>query len=81
MLVAFVLRSDTDLSAQRDRSPNFVRLSNGDIRNSYTVKISNKSQTGQRFQLAVDGLPSATLGFIGAEVEGAGSATRLISNT
>jgi cytochrome c oxidase accessory protein FixG len=77
MLVAFVLRTDTELTVQRDRSPNFVRLSNGDIRNSYTVKILNKRQTGQSLQLAVEGLPSARLGFVGADLEGSGAATRL----
>jgi cytochrome c oxidase accessory protein FixG len=61
MLVAFVLRSDADLSAQRDRSPNFVRLSGGDIRNSYTVKISNKSQQARHFQLGITGLPGAII--------------------
>lgn len=61
MLGVFLLRSDTDLSAQRDRSPNFVRLSNGDIRNSYTVKISNKSQQPKSFKLAVEGLPGAVV--------------------
>jgi cytochrome c oxidase accessory protein FixG len=61
MLVVFVLRSDADLSAQRDRSPNFVRLSNGDIRNSYTVKISNKSQQARHFQLGIEGLPGAAI--------------------
>ena len=78
MLAAFVLRTDTELTVQRDRSPNFVRLSNGDIRNSYAVKIVNKRQTEQRYELVLDGLPSATLGFIGAEVEGSGPATRLV---
>ena len=57
MVGAFFLRTDTDLTVQRDRSPNFVRLSNGDIRNAYTVKIQNKRQTEQRFELALDGLP------------------------
>jgi cytochrome c oxidase accessory protein FixG len=61
MLAAFLLRSDADLSVQRDRSPNFVRLSNGDIRNSYAVKISNKSQEERRFTLVVDGLDGASL--------------------
>jgi cytochrome c oxidase accessory protein FixG len=78
MLAAFVLRGDTELTVQRDRSPNFVRLSNGDIRNSYAVKILNKRQTGQRLQLAVEGLPAATLGFVGAGIEGEGAAARLI---
>jgi cytochrome c oxidase accessory protein FixG len=72
MLTAFLLRTETELTVQRDRSPNFVRLSSGDIRNSYTVKILNKRQNEQRFTLALDGLPSATLGYVGAELEGSG---------
>ena len=78
MLVAFVLRTDTELTVQRDRSPNFVRLSNGDIRNSYTVKILNKRRSTERFELSLEGLPTGTLGFVGAEVEGSGAATRLV---
>ena len=69
MLVAFVMRSDVELSVQRDRSPNFVRLSDGDIRNSYTVKISNKQQAERRFQLALEGLSGATLTVINAAGE------------
>ena len=77
MLGAFFLRTDTELTVQRDRSPNFVRLSNGDIRNSYTVKILNKRRDERRFELVLDGLPSAALGYVGAEVQGAGRAARL----
>lgn len=66
MALAFFLRSDTDLSIQRDRSPNFVRLSNGDIRNAYTVKISNKQQHERSFTLELRGLPGAKLGFTNA---------------
>jgi cytochrome c oxidase accessory protein FixG len=72
MLGAFLLRSSTDLSVQRDRSPNFVRLSGGDIRNSYTVKISNKKQQVQHFKLAVEGLPGATIAV--ANIANAGAA-------
>ena len=77
MLTAFLLRADTDLTVQRDRSPNFVRLSNGDIRNSYTVKISNKEQSERRFTLSLEGLPSAQLSYVGAEVEGSGRGAEL----
>ena len=78
MLVAFVLRTDTELTVQRDRSPNFVRLSNGDVRNSYAVKILNKSRSERRFELLADGLPGATLGFLAPEVEGGSAGARLI---
>jgi cytochrome c oxidase accessory protein FixG len=65
MLLAFLLRTDTELTVQRDRSPNFVRLSNGDIRNSYTVKVLNKTRDQQRFVLSVEGLKGAVLGHVG----------------
>ena len=70
MLVAFLLRSDAELTVQRDRSPNYVRLSNGDIRNSYTLKILNKSREEAHFRVSVEGLPSAALGVIGADADG-----------
>jgi cytochrome c oxidase accessory protein FixG len=67
MLAAFLLRSDAELTVQRDRSPNFVRLSDGSIRNAYTVKILNKQRSEQSFALALDGLPGARLSSIGTE--------------
>ncbi len=77
MMAAFLMRTTTELTVQRDRSPNFVRLSNGDIRNSYTVKILNKQRQERQFQLAVEGLPDARLGFVGAEISGSGASSRL----
>jgi cytochrome c oxidase accessory protein FixG len=67
MLTVFVMRSDTELTVQRDRSPNFVRLSNGDVRNSYTVKISNKSRETRHFQIVTRGLPGAKMSSASAE--------------
>jgi cytochrome c oxidase accessory protein FixG len=61
MVTAFFLRSDADLAVQRDRSPNFVRLSSGDIRNAYTLKISNKQQQERRFTVELRGLPAGSL--------------------
>ncbi|MFN4014837.1 MAG: cytochrome c oxidase accessory protein CcoG [Reyranella sp.] len=77
MLVVFALRADTELTVQRDRNPNFVRLSNGDIRNSYAVKVLNKRRTPQHVRLEIGGLPSAQLGFVGADVEGSGATATL----
>ncbi|MBI3196882.1 MAG: cytochrome c oxidase accessory protein CcoG [Rhodospirillales bacterium] len=77
MLGAFWLRTDIELTVQRDRSPNFVRLSNGDIRNSYAVKILNKSRDEQHLQLAVQGLPGAAIGFVGVDIQGGTAGTRL----
>jgi cytochrome c oxidase accessory protein FixG len=69
-LTAFALRTNAELTVQRDRSPNFVRLSNGDIRNAYTVKILNKQRQETRYRLALSGLPQATLGIVAAGNEG-----------
>ena len=69
MLAAFLMRSETELTVQRDRSPNFVLLSNGDVRNSYTVKILNKSRAVRHFALRVDGLPGAALTAVGGEAD------------
>jgi polyferredoxin len=69
MLTAFVMRTDTELTVQRDRSPNFVRLSNGDIRNSYAVKILNKSREQRHFQLVARGVDGAMLSVAGDDRE------------
>jgi len=44
MLGAFLLRSTLDVTVLRDRAPLFVLLSDGSIRNAYTVKIVNKTR-------------------------------------
>ena len=72
MIAAFAVRSDIDLSAQRDRSPNFIRLSNGDVRNAYTVKISNKRQEDRRVRLGVRGLPDPAVAIANTADELAG---------
>lgn len=56
MLAAFVNRSVVDLSVIHDRNPLYVKLSNGDIRNTYTLKIINKTHEDQTFRLSVAGL-------------------------
>ena len=46
---------------QRDRAPLFVPLADGSLRNGYTVKISNKSQTNGAYDLNASGLPGAVM--------------------
>jgi len=53
MLGAFLLRSTLDLTVLRDRAPLFVRLSDGGVRNAYTVKIVNKTRQDAPFALAL----------------------------
>lgn len=67
MLAGLVTRAPFELHALHDRNPLFVRLSAGDVRNSYTVKILNKTHEDRDFALTLEGLPQAKL-----RIEGAG---------
>lgn len=66
MLGTLLSRSDLDLTVQRDRTPLFVALSDGSIRNGYTLKILNKSHDARSFALGVDGLDAANIQVIGS---------------
>jgi cytochrome c oxidase accessory protein FixG len=61
MLVVLAGRSRMDISVAQDRNPVYVQLSDGDIRNSYTVKLMNKEPRPRQFDLSVAGLDNARL--------------------
>ncbi len=65
MAVALAMRADVELTVLRDRSPLFVTLADGAIRNGYTVKVLNKTRQLQAYRLTVDGLPGARLAIVG----------------
>ena len=67
MLLALATRSVTDLSVLRDRAPVYVLLSDGSVRNAYTLKIVNKTHEARVFTLSLDGLAAATLAAVGTE--------------
>jgi cytochrome c oxidase accessory protein FixG len=52
-------RSPVELHVIRDRSPTFVRLHDGAVRNGYTLKIANRSPADRRFVIAIAGIPRA----------------------
>ncbi|MBZ0216399.1 MAG: 4Fe-4S dicluster domain-containing protein, partial [Fimbriimonadaceae bacterium] len=61
MLLMLVSRDRLDVNVIRDRNPVFVQLSNGDIRNGYTVKILNMEAQPRTFRLSTEGLAGATM--------------------
>ncbi|HQT78229.1 MAG TPA: cytochrome c oxidase accessory protein CcoG [Rhodopila sp.] len=61
MTTALVTRSTLNLSVQRDRAPLFVPLADGSLRNAYTIKVANKTQTNAALDLSIAGLPGATM--------------------
>jgi len=65
MLATLVTRSDIGMNVLRDRNPLYVKLSDGDIRNRYTIKILNKKHETRSFALSVDGLPDAIVSLAG----------------
>lgn len=68
MLYALLTRTVLDISALHDRNPIAVRLSDGSIRNAYTVRLLNKRQTERTVVLDVEGVPNAKLHVVGAEL-------------
>jgi cytochrome c oxidase accessory protein FixG len=56
MLFVLTTRAVLDVSVLRDRNPVFVTLSDGGIRNGYTLKIINKLHEARDYRLAVEGL-------------------------
>jgi cytochrome c oxidase accessory protein FixG len=62
-------RARVELHVLRDRAPLFVTLSDGSIRNGYTVKVLNKRREAVDYALALDGLPGAAVLVQGAGEE------------
>ncbi|MGI9421768.1 MAG: cytochrome c oxidase accessory protein CcoG [Hyphomicrobiaceae bacterium] len=67
MLIAFTNKTTLEVSVLRDRTAMFVKLSDGGVRNGYTLKILNKEHTPRDFNLAVEGLPNAGVRILGLE--------------
>ncbi len=60
-------RTDLEISVAPERNPLFVVLSDGGLRNTYTVKIVNKREEKRSLKIGVDGIPGARLTLLGAE--------------
>ena len=65
MLGAWLNRSVLDVSVLHDRNPVFVQLSDGSLRNAFTVKILNKMHEARTFRLAAEGLKGAQVSIVG----------------
>ncbi|WP_293859853.1 cytochrome c oxidase accessory protein CcoG [uncultured Alsobacter sp.] len=67
MLYALATRSTLDVNVLHDRNPLFTRLSDGSLRNDYTVRLLNKNAVERNVVLTVEGLPGARLQGVGLE--------------
>jgi cytochrome c oxidase accessory protein FixG len=53
MIKSLIHKPTLEIAAIPDRNPIFVRLSDGSIRNGYTIKISNKTHEKKTFSLKI----------------------------
>ncbi len=67
MLYTFLTRSYLDVSVLHDRNPVAVRLSDGSVRNAYTMRLINKHSYYRTVSLDLDGLPHARMQVVGSE--------------
>jgi cytochrome c oxidase accessory protein FixG len=63
MLYALMTRPQVELHVLQSRNPLYVKLSDGSIRNSYNVKILNKTHEVRNFSLSVGGVDTAQILF------------------
>jgi cytochrome c oxidase accessory protein FixG len=70
MIIALILREAQSINVIHDRNPIFVRLSDGAIRNGYTVRIINKRTEKREFTLSVSGLAGALVDFVPPREDG-----------
>jgi cytochrome c oxidase accessory protein FixG len=61
ILYSLFTRSPLELNVIHDRNPMFVTLSDGTIRNGYTLHILNKAHEDRIYKISVDGLEGASL--------------------
>ena len=70
MLFTLLNRDTVNLNVLRDRTPPYVMLSDGSVRNAYTVKIINRDNAMRSFQLDIDGPEAMTISAVGETFEG-----------
>lgn len=79
ILWGYAAKSTYEFNVLKDRSPPFIRLSDGRIRNGYTLKLVNKSTTTQAVEVKVTGLGDAEFEIIGIGTATAAGSLRLTS--
>jgi len=68
MTYALVNKKWTGVNVLHDRNPLAVQMSDGSIRNGYTVRLLNKNSDARTFRLSLEGLPGAQLQIAGEAV-------------
>jgi cytochrome c oxidase accessory protein FixG len=61
LLFALGIRTHIDISVAPDRNPPFMLMSDGSVRNAYTVKLRNMESRPRQMEVAIEGLPGAVM--------------------
>ncbi|NWH08675.1 MAG: cytochrome c oxidase accessory protein CcoG [Alphaproteobacteria bacterium] len=72
MLFSLLNRVDVQLNVIHDRQPPFVMLSDGSVRNGYTLKIVNRAGMVRNFAIEFDSPVPLSLKLVGAEKDADG---------
>ena len=70
MMFVLATRDAQGISVIHDRNPIFVRLSDGALRNGYTVRVSNKRAERREFTLSISGLAGSLLDVVQTRDDG-----------
>lgn len=65
MIFQLATRRTAEMSILHDRAPLFVTLSDGSIRNAYTLRLLNKRPDSRPFALMVSGIPGIRIETVG----------------
>ena len=68
MTFGLATRRTLELSALHDRTPPFVRLADGSVRNAFTLKIANKANAARDLVLTVEAPVALRLSAVGEEI-------------
>ncbi|MFC3320307.1 cytochrome c oxidase accessory protein CcoG [Mesorhizobium cantuariense] len=68
LLISLLTRERLELNVLHDRNPQFVSLSDGSIRNGYTVKLLNMIPEPRTIVVTMQGLPGAEMNVVGDDI-------------
>ena len=75
MVLGLSTKATFEVNLLKDRSPPFVQLSDGSIRNGYTLKLINKNTTTRDMQISLTGIDDASFSIIGIDTKDVTSLT------
>lgn len=68
--IANAMRTDIAIRIDHDRNPISVKLSDGRVRNGYTLRVTNKAAEDKRFRVALEGCSALQIAMMGVDETG-----------